>query len=470
MRVSLFKMRKNKSYEIDMTKGALLPKILLFSIPLILSSVMQLLFNAADIVVVGQFSGDQTLGANCVAAIGSTGSVINMLLSVFMGLSVGVNVLAARYYAARQQKELEETVHTTVALALIGGVIIAIIGLVAARPILELMGSPEEVIGLSTTYMKIYFIGMPVTMLYNFGAAVLRAAGDTRRPLYYLMNAGVINVILNLIFVIGLRMNVAGVALATIISQAVSAFLIVKALVNTSEIYKLDIKKVRVNADKAKRIIRVGLPAGLQGTIFSFSNVLIQSSINEFGSVAMAGSAAAANIEGFVYMAMNAVYQACVSFTSQNVGANKPDRIGKVLRTCLAVVFVVGAAMGNLFYFFGSQLVGIYTKEPATIQYGVQRMAVICTVYFLCGFMDVICGSLRGMGYSTVPMIVSIIGACGLRIVWILTVFRLYHDLTVLFISYPVTWFITASAHLISYFIIKKKVVSKMGGGKAVTA
>ncbi len=307
-------------------------------------------------------------------------------------------------------------------------------------------------------------------MLYNFGAAVLRAAGDTRRPLYYLMNAGVINVILNLIFVIGLQMNVAGVALATIISQAVSAFLIVKALVNTNEIYKLDIKKVRVNADKAKKIIRVGLPAGLQGTIFSFSNVLIQSSINEFGSVAMAGSAAAANIEGFVYMAMNAVYQACVSFTSQNVGANKPDRIGKVLRTCLAVVFVVGAAMGNLFYFFGSQLVGIYTKEPATIQYGVQRMAVICTVYFLCGFMDVICGSLRGMGYSTVPMIVSIIGACGLRIVWILTVFRLYHDLTVLFISYPVTWFITASAHLISYFIIKKKVVSKMGGGKAVTA
>lgn len=452
-----------------MTKGALLPKILLFSIPLIISSVLQLLFNAADIVVVGQFSGDDTLGANCVAAIGSTGSVINMLLSVFMGLSVGVNVLAARYFAAKQKKEMEETVHTTVALALIGGIIIAVIGILVSRPILEMMGSPEEVIDLSTLYMRIYFIGMPVTMLYNFGAAILRATGDTRRPLYYLMNAGVINVILNLIFVIGFHMHVAGVALATILAQAVSAGLIVKALITTDEMYKLSIRKIRVDMDKTKRIVRVGLPAGLQGAIFSFSNVLIQSSINEFGSVAMAGSAAAANIEGFVYMAMNSVYQACVSFTSQNVGANKPERIGKVLRTCLAVVFVVGAVMGNVFYFFGAQLVSIYTKEPATIQYGVQRMAVICTVYFLCGCMDVICGSLRGMGYSTVPMIVSIIGACGLRIVWILTVFRIYHDLTVLYISYPVTWTITSTAHLISYFIIKKKVVSKMDGG-TVTA
>ena len=452
--------RKTKSYEIDMTKGALLPKILLFSIPLLLSSVLQLLFNAADIVVVGQFSGNETLGANCVAAIGSTGSVINMILSV----SVGVNVLAARYYAARSKEEMSETVHTTIALALIGGIAIGAIGFFISRPILELMGSPGEVIGLSTLYMRIYFIGMPVNMLYNFGAAVLRATGDTRRPLYYLINAGFVNVILNLIFVMGFHMNVAGVALATILAQALSAFFIVKALVQTSEIYRLELRKIRVDADKAKRIFRVGLPAGFQGMIFSFSNVLIQSSINEFGSVAMAGSAAAANLEGFVYMAMNSVYQACVSFTSQNVGANKADRIGKVLRTCLAVVFVVGLVMGNVFNYFGGTLVSIYAKEPDMIQYGIQRMSVICTLYFLCGMMDVICGSLRGMGYSTVPMIVSIIGACGLRIVWILTVFKMYHDLTVLYISYPVTWFITATAHLISYFIIKKQVVSKMGG------
>ncbi len=461
-------MKSNKKkYEIDMTEGALLPKILLFSIPLMISSVLQLLFNAADIVVVGQFSGDETLGANCVAAIGSTGSVINMLLSVFMGLSVGVNVLAARYFASKQDREMDETVHTTVALALIGGVIIAAIGIIACRPILELMGSPEEVIDLSVTYMRIYFVGMPVTLLYNFGAAVLRATGDTRRPLFYLMAAGVINVILNLIFVIGFKMNVAGVALATIMAQCVSAVLIIRAMMQTEENYKLDPKKIRVNADKASRIIRVGLPAGLQGTIFSFSNVLIQSSINEFGATAMAGSAAGANLEGFVYMAMNSIYQACVSFTSQNVGANKPDRIGKVLVNCLALVSVIGIVMGNLFYLFGAQLVGIYTSEPATIEYGVQRMAIICTLYFLCGCMDVICGSLRGMGYSTVPMIVSIVGACGLRIVWIMTVFKVYHSLTVLYISYPVTWFITGAAHLICYFVIKKKVVSMMGIPKA---
>ncbi len=461
---------KTKKYEIDMTEGALLPKILLFSIPLMISSILQLLFNAADIVVVGQFSGDETMGANCVAAIGSTGAVINMLLSVFMGLSVGVNVLAARYFAGKQDKEMSDTVHTTVALALVGGIIIAVIGCVASRPILELMGSPDEVIDLSTTYMRIYFIGMPVTLLYNFGAAILRATGDTRRPLYYLMVAGVINVILNLVFVIGFGMHVAGVALATILAQCVSAALIIKALVRTEENYKLDIRKIRIDLDKAKRIIRVGLPAGLQGTIFSFSNVLIQSSINEFGSTAMAGSAAGANLEGFVYMAMNSVYQACVSFTSQNVGAGKADRIGKVLANCLGLVTVVGLVMGNLFYLFGNVLVGIYTAEPATIQYGVQRMAVICTLYFLCGAMDVICGSLRGMGYSTVPMIVSIIGACGLRIVWILTVFRAYHSLTVLYISYPVTWFITASAHLLCYFMIKKIVISKMGNGKVSAA
>ncbi len=457
---------KNKKYEIDMTEGALLPKILLFSIPLMISSVLQLLFNAADIVVVGQFSGDETLGANCVAAIGSTGSVINMLLSVFMGLSVGVNVLAARYFASKQDREMEETVHTTVALALIGGIIIAVIGIIACRPILVLMGSPEEVIDLSVTYMRIYFVGMPVTLLYNFGAAILRATGDTRRPLFYLMAAGVINVILNLIFVIGFKMNVAGVALATILAQCVSAILILRAMIQTEENYRLELKRIRVNADKAVRIIRVGLPAGLQGTIFSFSNVLIQSSINEFGATAMAGSAAGANLEGFVYMAMNSIYQACVSFTSQNVGANKPERIGKVLANCLGLVSVIGLVMGNLFYLFGAQLVGIYTSEPATIEYGVQRMAIICTLYFLCGCMDVICGSLRGMGYSTVPMIVSIVGACGLRIVWIMTVFRVYHSLTVLYISYPVTWFITGAAHLICYFMIKKKVVSMMGTGK----
>ncbi|MBE5860176.1 MAG: MATE family efflux transporter [Butyrivibrio sp.] len=462
-------MEKSKRrYEIDMTEGALLPKILLFSVPLIISSVLQLLFNAADIVVVGQFSGNETLGANCVAAIGSTGSLINLILSMFMGLSVGVNVLAARYFAGRQSKEMSETVHTTIALALFGGIAIGAVGFLVSRPLLELMGSPEEVIGLSSLYMKIYFIGMPVNLLYNFGAAILRAIGDTRRPLYFLMFAGIINVVLNLAFVMGLGLNVAGVALATIISQAISALLIIMALMRTEDIYRLDLKKIAVNSDKAIRIARVGLPAGFQGTIFSFSNVLIQSSINEFGSVAMAGSAAGANLEGFVYMAMNAVYQACVSFTSQNVGAGKSERIGKVLRTCLLLVSFVGLVMGNAFYLLGDKLVSVYTAEPATIQYGVERMSIICTFYFLCGCMDVICGSLRGMGYSTVPMIVSIIGACGLRIVWILTIFRHFHTLKILYISYPVTWTVTAAVHLICYYIIKKKVIAVIDKRKAM--
>ena len=339
---------KNKKYEIDMTQGALLPKILLFAIPLMLSSVLQLLFNAADIVVVGQFSGDETMGANCVAAIGSTGSLINMILSVFMGLSVGVNVLAARYFAGRLQKEMEETVHTTIALALFGGVVIGLVGIIVSKPLLTLMGSPDEVINLSALYMRIYFIGMPVNLLYNFGAAILRAIGDTRRPLYYLIYAGIINVILNMLFVIFLHMHVAGVAFATIIAQAISAYLILRALLKTDDIYKLDFKKIKLHKDKVKRIAKVGLPAGFQGMIFSFSNVLIQSSINEFGAVAMAGNAAGSNLEGFVYMAMNSIYQACVSFTSQNVGAGKSERIGKVLANCLLIVTAVGLIMGNL--------------------------------------------------------------------------------------------------------------------------
>ena len=448
-----------------MTQGSLLPKILLFAIPLMISSMLQLLFNAADIVVVGQFSGDKVAGARYVAAIGSTGSCINLILSVLMGLSVGVNVLAARYFAARQEKEMHETVHTAIAMAIAGGVVVGVFGFIMSRLILTLMGSPAEVIDLSTLYMRIYFVGLPVTMVYNFGSAVMRATGDTRRPLYYLCVAGIINVILNLFFVIGLHMHVAGVALATILSQCISAGLVLRSLIVTDEIYRLELKRIRFHKDKLLRIINVGLPAGLQGSVFSLSNVLIQSSINEFGSIAMAGSAAGANLEGFVYMAMNAVYQASVSFTSQNVGARRLDRIGKVLATCLAVVAVIGLVLGNTFYLFGNRLVGIYTSDAEAIAYGVERMSVICTTYLLCGMMDVICGSLRGMGYSTVPMIVSIAGACGLRIVWIMTVFRHYHTLRTLYISYPVSWAVTGAVHLLCYSIIVARLKDRMEAG-----
>ncbi len=449
---------KSKSYEIDMVHGSLVPKILLFAIPLIFSSVLQLLFNAADIVVVGRFSAD---GANSIAAVGSTSSVINLIIALFMGLAVGVNVLAARFYAAGRQKDMSETVHTSIMISLIGGALIAIFGCLVARPVLIAMGSPDEVIGLSVLYLRIYFLGAPGLFLYNLGSAILRAIGDTRRPLLFLVISGICNVVLNLLFVIALHMGVAGVALATILSEGISAGLIIWCLMKAPEMYRLQLNLLRITKDKLVQILRIGIPAGLQGTIFSFSNVLIQSSVNSFGSVVMAGNAAAANLEGFVYVSMNALYQASVSFTSQNYGAGEWKRIGKILRVCLAIVSIVGLVMGNLFYLFGTQLLGLYTTDTNAIQAGLVRMSIICTMYLLCGIMDTICGSIRGLGYAMVPMITSLIGACGFRIIWIYTVFRQFHSLKVLYWSYPVSWALTAAAHLVCYFILRRRVAGK---------
>ncbi len=448
----------NKKYEIDMIHGPLMGKILLFAIPLMLSSILQLLFNAADVVVVGQFSGP-----NSIAAVGSTSAVINLIVSLFMGLAVGVNVLAARFYAAGQDKDVSETVHTSAMICIIGGLLILAIGVLLSKPILTAMGSPEEVIDLSTLYMRIYFLGAPSLFIYNLGSAILRAIGDTRRPLYYLVISGIINVILNLIFVICLHMDVAGVALATIISETVSAVLITRCLMKSTESYRFVPSKLKINKDKLVLILKLGVPAGLQGMLFSFSNVLIQSSINSFGAIVMAGNAAAASLEGFVYVAMNSVYQACISFTSQNFGAGQYKRIGKVLRSCLVIVSVVGLVMGNLFFLFGRELLSIYTSDPEAIRFGLERMSMICTLYLLCGIMDTLCGSLRGLGYSVVPMIVSLLGACGFRILWICTVFTYFHSLRILYLSYPVSWFITALAHLICYFIVREKIKTKLG-------
>ncbi|MCR5675671.1 MAG: MATE family efflux transporter [Lachnospiraceae bacterium] len=440
-------------YEIDMTHGALLPKILLFAVPLIFSSILQLLFNAADIVVVGRFGRN---GAHSIAAVGSTGSLINLIVALFIGLSVGVNVVAARYFAAGEKQHMSETVHTSTALSIIGGVLVGALGFVIARPVLTLMGTPPEVLPLAVTYMRIYFVGAPVLFLYNLGSAILRAVGDTRRPLYFLIISGVINVILNLFFVIVLRMDVAGVAAATVLSEAISAVLILRCLIMTKESYRLTVSAIRVNRHKLGLILKIGVPAGVQSMIFSFSNVLIQSSVNSFGAVAMAGNAAGSNLEGFVYMAMNAIYQASVSFTSQNYGAGDMKRVNRVLLTCLATVFVIGAAMGNLFYLFGGRLLSLYTNDPAAIEFGLRRMGVICTLYFLCGLMDTVCGSIRGLGWSVVPMVVSLIGACGFRIVWIYTYFRVHHELTVLYLSYPISWALTGTVHLICFLLIRR--------------
>lgn len=450
--------QKKKSYEIDMCHGPLFGKILLFSVPLMLSGVLQLLFNAADVVVVGRFAGSQSL-----AAVGSTSSLINMLTNVFIGLSVGTNVLIAHYYGAGQEKEVSDTVHTSVLLSVVCGIILTALGAGLAKPLLELMGTPEDVLDKAALYMRIYFIGMPVMLLYNFGSSILRAIGDTKRPLYYLTAAGVVNVVLNLLFVITLQMDVAGVALATIISQCISAGCIVVCLMKTEGSFQLMPGRLKIHKDKLFRIVRIGLPAGMQGAIFSVSNVLIQSSVNSFGSLVMAGNTAASNIEGFVYTAMNAMHQTAVSFTGQNLGGKQFDRINKVLFQCLAIVMVVGLVFGNGAAFFGRHILRLYSSDVEVIGYGMVRLGIICTFYCLCGMMDTMVGAIRGLGYSVMPMIVSLIGACGLRVLWVMTIFQWERTLLCLYISYPVSWAITFAVHVICYAVVRKR-MKKMYG------
>ena len=440
-----------KSYEIDMCDGPLLSKILLFSVPLMMSGILQLLFNAADIIVVGRFAGSSAL-----AAVGSTSSLINLLINVFVGLSVGVNVLVAKYYGGQREKDMSETVHTAVLTSLLSGLFLVILGGIAARPLLHLMGTPDDVLDQAVLYMRIYFLGMPVLMVYNFGAAILRAIGDTRRPLYFLFMAGVVNVALNLFFVIGLGMGVDGVGWATVISEHVSALLVLKSLMEAPGALKLNLKELRIHPKKLKRIVKIGLPAGMQGAIFSISNVLIQSSVNSFGSIA--GNTASANIEGFVYTAMNAVYQTNLSFTSQNLGGRKYSRINRIMYICLAVVTVVGITLGITAVLAGDLLLGIYSSDAQVLRYGMLRLEIICGTYFLCGIMDCMVGSLRGLGYSVIPMFVSLTGACGFRVLWVFTVFAAYRSLDVLYLSYPVSWAITAIAHMITFRKIRRKI------------
>lgn len=449
-----------KKYEIDMCNGPLLSKILAYSVPLIASGILQLLFNAADMVVAGRFAGSVALGA-----VGATSSLINLLINVFIGMSVGSNVLVAHFFGANRAKELGQTVHTSIALSLISGVVLGIAGFLLASPLLSLMGTPDDILPHAVIYMQIYFIGVPGMLLYNFGSAILRAVGDTKRPLYYLLSAGVINVILNLFFVVVMQIGVAGVALATIISQFISAALVIRCLIKEEGDYHLDIRAIRLYPDKVMRILRVGLPAGFQGAVFSISNVLIQSSVNSFGSIAVAGNTAAQNLEGFVYNAMNSFHQTALSFTSQNMGAKKMDRVKKIMWICVGCVTVTGMVMGFTGLYFAKDLLSIYSTDSQVIAYGYQRLLIIFASYFLCGVMDVMVGSIRGMGYSIMPMIVSLLGACGLRVVWIFTVFTFYRTPQVLYISYPVTWTVTFLVHFVCFTIgyrEKSKIGKKM--------
>ncbi|MBQ9984660.1 MAG: MATE family efflux transporter [Lachnospiraceae bacterium] len=451
----------SKTYAIDMCNGSIFPKLLRFAIPLMCSSILQLFFNAVDVIVVGYFCGEDSL-----AAVGSTSSLINLLTNLFMGLSIGANVLVARYYGAKEDKHLHDVVHTAIALSLISGVVLTVFGVIFVEQILVWMQTPDNVLGLATVYLRIYFMGMLATMVYNFCSAILRAVGDTKRPLYYLLIAGALNVVMNLFFVLVCDMNVAGVGVATVISQCVSAILVVRCLVKECGAYRLVLKDIRLHGRYIGRILRIGLPAGLQGTVFSLSNVVIQSSVNSFGSIVMAGNAAAASVEGFVYMAMNAFHQAAVSFVGQNVGAGKTERIKKIVVRVLICVTVTGVVLGGLAVLFGENLLGFYSGEVDVIAEGMVRLRMICSLYFLCGLMDVMVGVLRGLGHSIMPMIVSLLGACGLRLVWIFTIFQMepYHTTQVLYLSYPVTWIITFVCHVICYFVVSRKHFKRLAG------
>ncbi len=448
---------KRGRHEINMTEGPLLPKILAFSGPLILTGILQLLYNAADVIVVGNYAGHAAL-----AAVSSTGSLINLLVNVFMGLSVGASVAIARNYGARDIKAMRKAEHTAMTLALFMGVGVGVFGFLMARPLLQMMDSPPDVIDGASLYVRIYFLGMPANMLYNFGAAAMRAVGDTKRPMVYLMISGLVNVLLNLLLVIVFHMDVAGVAIATVASQVVSMALVLLCLFRTRGAIQLNLSECRIDRKSLREIIRIGLPAGLQGSLFSISNVLIQSSVNSFGSLVVAGNGVACNIEGFVYTAMNAQHQADMTFASQNYGAGKPERVKRTLWCCLGVVTVIGLGMGFLILLFGKPLLGLYNQEEEVIAKGMIRMGIIMPTYFLCGMMDVMVGQLRGVGYAIMPMIVSLTGACLLRIVWILTVFAQAHDLTVLYMSYPVSWFATFVIHFLCYLFVARKRLNRL--------
>lgn len=447
--------KRKKDYTIDMCNGPILKKMLIFTVPLMCSSVLQLLFNAADIVVVGHFAGDNSL-----AAVGSNSALIGLLTNLFLGLSIGSNVLAAKYFGAKDEKKLSKVVHTSILLSILSGVILTIIGVAGARRILIWMQTPDEVLELATTYLRIYFVGMVGMMLYNFGSAVLRAVGDTKRPLYFLFGSGIVNVLLNLFLVVVIKLDVEGVAIATVISQSISAFLIIRCLRQEEGGIHLNVHKLHMDREIFIEILKIGLPAGFQGILFSLSNVIIQSSINTFGATVMAGNSAAANVEQFVYFAMNAFYQSTISFTSQNYGAKNYHRITKILWTSQLCVTVVGVVFGNLVVIFGHTLLELYTSSEEVMKAGMIRFGVVARTYALCGIMDVMVGALRGIGYSIMPMIVSLMGACVFRLVWLATIFKVerFHSAMTVYDSYPISWVLTVAVHIICFIWAMKQV------------
>ncbi len=456
------KTATGNKYSMDMCTGSVPKKMLRFALPLMLSSILQLLFNAADIIVVGNFAGDDSL-----AAVGATTTIIGLTTNLFIGLSVGVNVLTANYFGARQDKEIKETVHTAMSVSVLSGIFLTVIGMFFAPQILHLMKVPDDIIDLSVLYLRTYFSGMTAVMIYNFGSAILRAVGDTKRSLYFLTISGIINVVLNLIFVIVFEWDVFGVGLATVISQIVSAVLVVICLIKEKGPIHLNLREMRIDGAKFIRIVQIGLPAGLQGMLFSISNILIQSSVNSFGKIVIAGNSASANVEGFAFVAMNAFHQGAISFTGQNKGAGKYDRIGKILRTALGYSFITAMIFCLIYNLFSHQLIGLYTNSEDVISSGVRRLVIIATSYFLAGMMDAVVGAIRGLGYSVVPMIVSVFGICVFRVFWILCIFsqEQYHTIETIYYSYPISWIITFIVQLLCFFYIKNKLFRTKDAG-----
>ena len=459
--------KQQTHYEIDMCNGPILSKMLRFSIPLMCSSVLQLLFNAADIVVVGRWAGDNSL-----AAVGSNTALIGLLTNLFVGLAVGANTLAAKYYGARDRDALHRVVHTSILLSIISGLVLTVVGVFGARTILIWMQTPENVLDLATLYLRIYFLGMTATMVYNFGAALLRAEGDTQRPLYFLSLAGVVNIVLNLFFVIVCKLDVAGVAIATVISQCISAALVVRCLMKETGPLRLDFRQLKIYPIKLKQIMQVGIPAGIQGMLFSLANVTVQSSVNSFGEIIMAGSSAAISIEQFIYSNINAFYQANVAFTSQNYGAGDYRRIKKIAMISVVTGVVTTELLSVLAVYFGPQLLGIYSPSAEVVAAGMVRLRWIALFYGLDAIMDVIVGSLRGVGYNILPMLVTLMGACASRLIWLSTVFRLpaYHRIEMVYIVYPLSWALTATTHLICYFFVSRKVDRELRAHEAELA
>lgn len=446
----------NKRYSLDMTSGPFLKKILIFSIPLMLTGILQLAYNTADVVVVGRFVGKEAL-----AAVGSTGSLVNLFLNVFLGLSMGSGVMIARHIGEQDDRSVHECTHTAMLLSVICGFFIGTLGFFASGLMLKLMNVPDDVVELATLYLKIYFLGSPGLMAYNFGASIVRATGDTKRPLYILTFSGLVNVALNLILIIAFKLGVSGVAIATIVSQYLSAILIVAYLIKINNPCRLNLRKLRFYKNELKSILRLGLPAGIQSSLFSISNVIIQSTVNSFGSVAMAGIAAGSNYDSYIYTCTNAIAQTTMTFSSQNLGAKKYSNIGRVYRYCILIAFAASVALGLLGIFFGDFIVSLFSDDPDVIAIGADRLMMIMPFYFFCSLMDVAASQLRGMGKSFEPMIVSLVGACGIRLFWVYFILPLDKTLVNLYWSYPVSWAVTFFVQFSLYFILKHQMKRK---------